>query len=136
MATNVFLYGTTGGEGTSTQDATATAADILSGKTAYAKGEKLTGTIATYDGTVKKLYDIVVNNNPGVEAVSTNPTTIEEGSGVKLYFSCASGFEFTGGADVTGVTSYNFNKNTGELALANPTGTVTVHIVAVASLVG
>lgn len=55
-----------GGSGTNTSDATATADDILSPKTAYVNNEKLTGNIITnYDSkynVVKMLDSIILNH--------------------------------------------------------------------------
>ena len=50
--------------GVNTDDATAVASDILSGKTAYAKGVKLTGSVEPYNGAfvVKVLWKASVSN--------------------------------------------------------------------------
>ena len=60
--------------GTYTNDATATAADILTGKTAYAKGSKITGSMA----------DATITNNTTLPDGSTSSGTINGGSYIKI----------------------------------------------------
>lgn len=78
-----------GSGGTDTSDATATADDILLDKTAYVNGEKITGTIPTWDGSVDNGVEISGGN---VDVVIP-PKTVLEGTALpvngfveKLYF--------------------------------------------------
>lgn len=83
--------------------------------------------------TILGLYriDTTLTNCTGASA---NATKIQENGGLTLTFTANSGYELPAGVSVTNVTSYNWNKSTGVLAISKPTGDVTIEIVAVSAL--
>lgn len=83
--------------------------------------------------TILGLYriDTTLTNCSGATA---NATKIQENGGLTLAFTANSGYELPTGVSVTNVTSYNWNKSTGVLAISKPTGDVTIEIVAVSAL--
>ena len=83
--------------------------------------------------TILGLYriDTTLTNCTGASA---NATKIQENGGLTLTFTANSGYELPTGVSVTNVTSYNWNKSTGVLAISKPTGDVTITIVAESAL--
>ena len=83
--------------------------------------------------TILGLYriDTTLTNCTGASA---NATKIQENGGLTLTFTANTGYELPTGVSVTNVTSYNWNKSTGVLAISKPTGDVTIEIVAVSAL--
>lgn len=63
-----------GSGGLDTSDATATAGDILSGKIAYSSGERLIGTILTYNGD---MTDGAVSGGSGGSSTTQQTCTVE-----------------------------------------------------------
>lgn len=83
--------------------------------------------------TILGLYTITTTLT-NCTGASANATKIEENGGLTLTFTANSGYELPTGVSVTNVTSYNWNKATGVLAISKPTGDVSIEIVAVSAL--
>ena len=83
--------------------------------------------------TILGLYTITTTLT-NCTGASANATKIQENGDLTLTFTANSGYELPTGVSVTNVTSYNWNKATGVLAISKPTGDVTIEIVAVSAL--
>lgn len=123
--------------GLDTSDATASATDILSGKTAYVKGEKVTGSIeskaaATYTPGVSKQLIASGQYLSGTQTIQGDSNLISENikSGVSI-FGVSGSYQGSGGIDTSdatataddmakGVTAYVKGKKvTGEVTTIN-----------------
>lgn len=100
--------------------------------TKYYLGNKEVDRI--YMGTVllykKAIVYTITANLANCTANSNNPITIEENGGAILYYTANTGYELPDGVELTNVGSYNWDKTTGKLVIARPSGNVTIKIVA------
>lgn len=113
--------------GDDTSGDTAVASDILSGKTAHARGVKLTGSIETYDGTFVTNTHTIITNLTNMVADPSNATTIKAGESVSLEFTPMGDYIYPYSVTVTGAEN-SWDYQNGRLTLTNATSDVTVTI--------
>ena len=92
-----------------------------------------TGNVTIAAEGVAETYSVTVRLT-GVTGESTNPTTVSYGGSATFKFTAKENYDLPAGVEQTGATSYNWNKTTGTLVLANITGPVTITIVGVATV--
>ena len=129
-----YNYAITGGQLVK-QAVTPTTGAVKFGTTAptkYYLGNEAVDRI--YMGTVllykKAVVYTITANLANCTANSDNPITIEENGGAILYYTANEGYELPDGVELTNVGSYNWDKTTGKLVIARPSGNVTIKIVA------
>ena len=91
-----------------------------------------TGNVTIAAEGVAETYSVTVRLT-GVTGEFTNPTTVSYGGSATFKFIANENYELPVGVEQTGATSYNWNKTTGTLVLANITGPVTITVTGVAT---